>query len=102
MSNRVQAWVGKRALRTAAIVVVCAASTSLLGCDRILGRLIDGTGFDGTPCVGWSIRHGSAERCCGHRNGIWFARLGLCEPPLRSPFEDEHAISEAEAAEEDR
>jgi hypothetical protein len=53
-----------RALRTAAIVAGLAASASSMGCDRVVARVLDGTGMDGGACAGWSIRHGSPERCC--------------------------------------
>jgi hypothetical protein len=55
-----------RALRTAMIVSGLSALATT-GCERVRARVVEGTGFNGELCVGWSLA-GSAEACCTPRN----------------------------------
>jgi hypothetical protein len=64
-----------RALRTAMIVSGLSALATT-GCERVRARVVEGTGFNGELCVGWSLA-GSAEACCAARNAAdayttWF------------------------------
>lgn len=57
------------------------------GCDRVVARVLDGTGMDGQTCAGWSIRHGSAESCCGDQGAMYDASSGQCTwPAVPGPF----------------
>ena len=46
----------ERALRAAVIAAGLSVAVSGAGCDRVVTRVLDGTGMDGTRCAGWSIR----------------------------------------------
>lgn len=37
--------------------------------------------MDGTPCVGWSLRHGSPASCCGDVGGEYDEATGRCAIP---------------------
>ena len=62
-----------RALRAAiavtGLVSTVALSATLSGCTRLRDRVVDGRGFDGSECVGWSMQ-GSAEDCCNAQGGM--------------------------------
>ncbi len=77
----------RRALRAAAVAAGLAASLSATGCDRVVARVLDGQGMDGTTCAGWSIRHGSPTHCCEDHGARYDAVSGQCMyPPVPGPF----------------
>lgn len=66
----------RRALRVAAVIAGLAAP--LAGCDGVVARVMEGRALDGTPCVGWSVSHGSPASCCADEGGSWDAASGQC------------------------
>jgi hypothetical protein len=70
--------------------MVAAGLTTMLGasgCDRVVARVLDGTGMDGESCAGWSIRHGSAEHCCSDIGAHFDPASGQCIwPAVPGPF----------------
>lgn len=56
-----------RALRAAIVVSGLSAIACASGCARVRARVVEGTGFNGELCVGWSLA-GSAESCCAAQN----------------------------------
>jgi len=67
-----------RALRAAAVAAGLAASITTTGCDRMVARVLDGQGMDGTTCAGWSIRHGSTSHCCEEQGAGYDDTTGQC------------------------
>lgn len=77
----------ERALRAAVIAAGLTAAVSGAGCDRLVTRVLDGTGMDGTQCAGWSIRHGSPSGCCDDQGAQYDETRGQCMyPPVPGPF----------------
>ncbi len=58
-----------RALRSAVIVSGLVGAVASAGCARLRARVVEGRGFDGSECVGWSMQ-GSAEDCCDAQGGL--------------------------------
>ena len=76
-----------RALRAAVMVAGLSAAGASAGCDRLLARVMDGTGMDGSTCAGWSVRHGSPTSCCDDQGAHYDATSGQClYPPVPGPF----------------
>ena len=70
----------RRALRVAA--VIAGLSAPLAGCDGLVARVMQGRALDGTPCVGWSVSHGSPASCCADEGGTWDPAAGSCDVPV--------------------
>lgn len=69
------------------VVVGLSSVTLSTGCDRVLARVLDGTGMDGTTCAGWSIRHGSRSSCCDDQGAMYDSASGQCMwPAVPGPF----------------
>ena len=75
----------------AAIVVSGLSALASTGCERIRDRVVDGTGFNGDLCAGWSLQ-GPPEACCTARNRAggyvrWDRAAGVCASlPIPGPF----------------
>lgn len=67
----------RRALRLAFIVAGLTIPTA--GCGQIVTRVVEGTAVDGTPCVGWSLSHGSPASCCADVGGAFDPATGRCD-----------------------
>jgi hypothetical protein len=77
----------ERALRAAVIAAGLTAAVSGAGCDRVVARVLDGTGMDGSSCAGWSIRHGSPSSCCSDQGARYDPSSGQCMyPAVPGPF----------------
>ncbi|MBN8609014.1 MAG: hypothetical protein J0L92_00380 [Deltaproteobacteria bacterium] len=77
----------ERALRAAMVVAGLSGVVLSSGCDRVVARVLDGTGMDGQTCAGWSIRNGSAETCCSNQGAHYDAAGGRCLwPAVPGPF----------------
>lgn len=78
----------RRALRTA--ILVTGLSLSASGCERVVERVMNGRAMDGTPCVGWSLSHGSPASCCADMGGTYDPSAGCVTPPdygiVEGPF----------------
>ena len=79
--------VRSRAVRTAVVAAGLSTLAFTAGCDRVMARVLDGTGMDGTRCAGWSIRHGSPTSCCDDQGAHYDPTSGQCMyPPVPGPF----------------
>lgn len=69
------------------VVAGLSAATLAAGCDRVVARVLDGTGMDGSECAGWSLRNGSPTSCCDGRGAHYDPTSGQCMyPPVPGPF----------------
>ena len=62
------------ALRAAIVATGLVGSVALSGCEKLQRRIVDGTGTNGDPCVGWSMK-GSPEACCAEIGGYYNGRM---------------------------
>ena len=56
-------------LRAAMIVTGLVGAVASSGFARLRDRIVEGRGFNGNQCVGWSMQ-GSAEECCDAQGGL--------------------------------
>lgn len=77
----------RHGLRAAIVATGLVGAVSLSGCEKVRDRVVDGRGFDGSECVGWSLL-GSAEDCCNAQGGVLYTGPSgrSCVTVVEGPF----------------